>query len=101
MGPVAGPGPAASHLECGLCGAISPSPTEDTCSAPGAWDCVQGPCPAQPLAAAFTGSVTHLSGQGGAQGDEFGDGPEDQAPQLPHPKLPLIQTSVSWPPVGT
>ena len=55
------------------------------------------PAQAQPLAAAFTGSVTHLSGQGGAQGDEFGDGPEDQAPQLPHPKLPLIQTSVSWP----
>lgn len=59
------------------------------------------PTQAQPLAVAFTGFVTHLSGQGGAQGDEFGDGPEDQAPQLPHPKLPLIQTSVSWPPVGT
>lgn len=32
------------------------------------------PAQAQPLAAAFSGSVTHLSSQGGAQGDEFGDG---------------------------
>lgn len=32
------------------------------------------PAQAQPLAAPFSGSVTHLSSQGGAQGDEFGDG---------------------------
>ena len=32
------------------------------------------PAQARPLAAPFSGSVTHLSSQGGAQGDEFGDG---------------------------